>query len=54
MIEIKILQGAKPGQGGVLPAAKNDEEIAEIRGVLPHTEILSPPGHSTFKDAKQL
>lgn len=28
MIEIKISQGAKPGHGGVLPAAKNDEEIA--------------------------
>ncbi|MDA3947347.1 MAG: FMN-binding glutamate synthase family protein [Helicobacteraceae bacterium] len=54
MIEIKISQGAKPGHGGVLPAAKNDEEIAEIRGVSPHTDILSPPGHSTFKDAKGL
>ncbi|WP_268036499.1 FMN-binding glutamate synthase family protein [Algoriphagus sp. PAP.12] len=54
MIEIKISQGAKPGHGGVLPAAKNDEEIAEIRGVKPHTDVLSPPGHSTFQDAKGL
>lgn len=51
MIELKISQGAKPGHGGVLPAAKNNAEIAHIRGVQPHTTILSPPGHSTFSDA---
>jgi glutamate synthase domain-containing protein 2 len=51
MIEIKISQGAKPGHGGVLPAAKNNEEIAEIRGVKSHTDVLSPPGHSAFNDA---
>ena len=50
MIEIKISQGAKPGHGGVLPAAKNNEEIAAIRGLKPHTEVLSPPGHSAFSD----
>lgn len=54
MIEIKISQGAKPGHGGVLPAAKNNEEIAEIRGVKPHTTILSPPGHTAFNDAEGL
>ena len=54
MIEIKLSQGAKPGHGGVLPAAKNTEEIAKIRGVLPHTLILSPPSHSAFSDAKGL
>ncbi len=54
MIEIKISQGAKPGHGGVLPAAKNDKEIAEIRGVPPNTDVLSPPGHTTFNDAKGL
>jgi len=54
MIEIKISQGAKPGHGGVLPAAKNDEEIAKIRGVEPHTDVLSPPGHSAFSDAEGL
>lgn len=51
MIEIKISQGAKPGHGGVLPASKNNEEIAEIRGLKPHTDVLSPPGHSVFSDA---
>ncbi|MBI1221921.1 MAG: FMN-binding glutamate synthase family protein [Bacteroidetes bacterium] len=54
MIEIKISQGAKPGHGGVLPAAKNNAEIASIRGVEPHTMVLSPPGHSKFKDADGL
>ena len=33
MIELKVSQGAKPGHGGVLPAAKVSPEIAEIRGV---------------------
>jgi len=54
MIEIKISQGAKPGHGGVLPAAKNDKEIAEIRGVKPHTEVISPPWHSAFNNAQGL
>jgi glutamate synthase domain-containing protein 2 len=54
MIEIKVSQGAKPGHGVVLPAAKNDEEIAEIRGVKPHTMELSPPGHSAFWNAESL
>jgi glutamate synthase domain-containing protein 2 len=54
MIEIKISQGAKPGHGGVLPAPKNNKEIAGIRGVQPHTTISSPSGHSAFDDAEGL
>jgi len=54
MIELKISQGAKPGHGGVLPAAKNNEEIAAIRGVSPHTMVESPPGHSAFSNARGL
>ena len=54
MIEIKLSQGAKPGHGGVLPAAKNNEEIATIRGVQPHTDVISPPSHSAFRNAKEL
>src|SRR5690625_215239 len=54
MIAIKLSQGAKPGHGGVLPAAKNNKEIAEIRGVEPHTDVLSPFGHSAFDDAEGL
>lgn len=54
MIELKLSQGAKPGHGGVLPASKNNEEIARIRGVEPHTTILSPPGHKAFNSPKGL
>lgn len=54
MIEIKLSQGAKPGHGGVLPAAKNTEQIAKIRGVQPNITILSPPSHSAFSDFKGL
>ena len=54
MIELKISQGAKPGHGGVLPAAKNSAEIAGIRHVTPHTIVLSPPGHTAFSDAEGL
>lgn len=50
MIEIKLSQGAKPGHGGILPASKNTEEIAKIRGVKPHTMVFSPPVHSAFSD----
>lgn len=54
MIEIKISQGAKPGHGGMLPASKNSEEIAAIRHIKPHTDVLSPPSHTTFSDAEGL
>ncbi|WP_092736480.1 FMN-binding glutamate synthase family protein [Riemerella columbipharyngis] len=54
MVEIKISQGAKPGHGGVLPAAKNTPEIAAIRHVKPGTTVLSPQGHTAFSDAKGL
>ena len=48
MIELKLSQGAKPGHGGILPADKNSEEIAKIRGVEAHTRVDSPPTHSAF------
>lgn len=48
MIELKISQGAKPGHGGILPASKNNLEIAQIRHVEPHTKIISPPYHTAF------
>ena len=54
MIEIKLSQGAKPGHGGILPAEKNTDEIAAIRGVEPNTTIHSPPAHSAFSDLKGL
>ncbi|MEO6151354.1 MAG: FMN-binding glutamate synthase family protein [Mucilaginibacter sp.] len=48
MIEIKISQGAKPGHGGILPAAKVTPEIARIRLVEMGQDVISPPGHSAF------
>jgi glutamate synthase domain-containing protein 2 len=54
MIEIKISQGAKPGHGGILPAAKNTPEIAAIRDVQAHTDVFSPPGHTAFNNPIEL
>ncbi len=54
MIEIKFSQGAKPGHGGILPAKKNTQEIAEIRSVTPGTQVDSPPGHSAFSNYEEL
>ena len=48
MIEIKLSQGAKPGHGGMLPAAKITPEIAEARGIPMGVDCISPAGHSTF------
>ncbi len=54
MIEIKLSQGAKPAHGGILPAAKISQEIAEIRGVSRGEDCISPPTHSTFSTPKGL
>jgi glutamate synthase domain-containing protein 2 len=43
--EIKLSQGAKPGKGGVLPAAKVTEEIARIRGIPFGKDSISPNRH---------
>jgi glutamate synthase domain-containing protein 2 len=48
MVEIKLSQGAKPGHGGVLPAAKVTPEIAAIRGVPAGVDCISPSRHSAF------
>jgi glutamate synthase domain-containing protein 2 len=48
MIEIKLSQGAKPGHGGILPAAKLTEEIAEIRHVPMGQDVVSPAAHTAF------
>ncbi len=45
MIELKLSQGAKPGKGGILPAEKVTEEIAEIRTIPPHQASISPNAH---------
>lgn len=54
MIELKLSQGAKPGHGGILPASKNTNEIAQIRHVEPHTTVASPPFHTAFNSPKTL
>lgn len=54
MTEIKLSQGAKPGHGGLLPAAKVTEEIARIRQVPAHQDCLSPRGHSAFSTPVQM
>lgn len=48
MIEIKLSQGAKPGHGGILPAAKLTQEISVIRHVPMGQDVISPPAHSAF------
>src|ERR1700710_2678907 len=48
MVELKVSQGAKPGHGGVLPAAKVSEEISRIRGVGMGEDCISPPYHKAF------
>lgn len=54
MIEIKLSQGAKPGQGGVLPAAKITPEIAEARGIPMGKVCISPASHSAFSTPIEL
>ncbi|MBA2612418.1 MAG: FMN-binding glutamate synthase family protein [Bacteroidetes bacterium] len=54
MIEIKLSQGAKPGHGGILPAAKVTDEIAKIRLVEKGKDVLSPPYHTAFKTPLEL
>ena len=48
MVELKLSQGAKPGHGGVLPAAKVTAEIAAARGVPIGLDCVSPSRHSAF------
>ncbi|MFW0784224.1 glutamate synthase-related protein [Gordonia sp. CPCC 206044] len=56
-LEIKIGQGAKPGEGGQLPASKVTVEIAAARGGTPGVELVSPPPHHdtySIEDLAQL
>ncbi|MCB1379575.1 MAG: FMN-binding glutamate synthase family protein [Alphaproteobacteria bacterium] len=54
MIEIKLSQGAKPGHGGVLPAAKITPEIAAIRGIDMGRDCISPSAHGAFSTPVEL
>ena len=53
-LEVKLSQGAKPGLGGVLPAAKVSREIAETRGVPEGADCLSPSRHAEFDDVDSM
>jgi glutamate synthase domain-containing protein 2 len=54
MIELKLSQGAKPGHGGVLPAAKVTAEISAVRGVPMGVDCISPARHSAFSTPVEL
>ena len=56
-LQIKIAQGAKPGEGGELPGRKVDEKIASIRHSTPGVGLISPPPHHdiySIEDLSQL
>ena len=56
-LEIKISQGAKPGEGGQLPAAKVTAHIARLRHAVPNMALISPPPHHdiySIEDLEQL
>jgi glutamate synthase (ferredoxin) len=53
-IEIKLSQGAKPGLGGVLPAAKITPEISRIRGIPLGRDCISPAAHTAFTDVSSM
>ena len=53
-IEVKLSQGAKPGLGGLLPAAKVTPEIAAIRGIPQGEDCASPSRHSAFSDVDSM
>ena len=53
-IQIKIAQGAKPGEGGQLPGKKVSEYIAELRYATPGVELISPPPHHDIYSIEDL
>lgn len=54
LVEVKLSQGAKPGKGGVLPAAKVTREISLARGVPMGEDCVSPSTHGAFGDVDGL
>lgn len=54
LFELKLSQGAKPGKGGILPAAKVNEEIAQIRGIPAHQDSISPNRHTDIANNDEL
>lgn len=53
-LEIKIAQGAKPGEGGQLPGIKVEEHIAKVRRTVPGITLISPPPHHDIYSIEDL
>jgi glutamate synthase domain-containing protein 3 len=53
-LQIKIAQGAKPGEGGQLPGHKVDETIARVRHSIPGVQLISPPPHHDIYSIEDL
>ena len=53
-LQIKVAQGAKPGEGGQLPGGKVDEEIARVRHATPGVTLISPPPHHDIYSIEDL
>ncbi|MCX6128506.1 MAG: glutamate synthase-related protein, partial [Proteobacteria bacterium] len=53
-LQIKIAQGAKPGEGGQLPGPKVDQEIARVRHSTPGITLISPPPHHDIYSIEDL
>ncbi|MGE4563890.1 MAG: glutamate synthase large subunit [Victivallaceae bacterium] len=53
-IQIKMAQGAKPGEGGQLPGHKVDKEIARVRHSTPGVTLISPPPHHDIYSIEDL
>src|SRR5437660_12930465 len=54
MLQIKIAQGAKPGEGGQRPGRTVSEYIAELRYATPGVELISPPPHHDIYSIEDL
>ena len=53
-LQIKLAQGAKPGEGGQLPAHKVDDFVARLRHAKPGTTLISPPPHHDIYSIEDL
>src|SRR5690606_24512771 len=53
-LQIKMAQGAKPGEGGELPGKKVSEEIARVRHTTPGVMLISPPPHHDIYSIEDL
>ncbi|MBI3696981.1 MAG: glutamate synthase subunit alpha, partial [Acidobacteria bacterium] len=53
-LQIKMAQGAKPGEGGQLPGHKVDEIIARVRHSIPGVQLISPPPHHDIYSIEDL